>query len=120
MKASTFECEHCGSRNLRRSQRKSFAEYAGSLLGRYPVRCTVCGQRSSLNILLLSKFFVAKCPKCLQMRLSTWDTKHYRIPRWKKVLMTLGAHRYRCNACRYNFVSFRGQAAADVAGRSER
>ena len=120
MKASTFECRHCGSRNLRRSKRKSAAEYAGSLIGRYPVRCTDCGERSSLNILLLSKFLVAKCPKCLQMSLSTWDAKHYRVPRWKKFLLTLGAHRYRCNACRYNFVSFRGPAGPDAAPQTER
>lgn len=82
-------------------------ERFGALLGRYPVRCEKCGTRSVLGILLLSKVLIAKCPRCLEMQLTSWNIAHYRIPTWKKVLLTLGASRYRCNACRYNFVSFK-------------
>jgi uncharacterized paraquat-inducible protein A len=78
-----------------------------ALLGNCPLRCNDCHARFSVNLLLLSKAGTAKCPRCLNIRLNTWDTKHYQISRWKKLLLALGAHRYRCNPCRYNFVSFR-------------
>ena len=107
MKLSSFCCSRCGSRRVRRSQRNSFAEHLRTLLGQYPIRCDECGARSLVDILMPSKLLVAKCPLCLEMHLSTWDVTHYRIPSWKRLLLKLGASRYRCNACRYNFVSFK-------------
>ena len=107
MKLSSFTCENCGSSDLRQSRRKSPVEMMLALLGNCPLRCNDCHARFSVNLLLLSKAGVAKCPRCLNIRLSTWNTKHYVVPRWKKLLLAFGAHRYRCNHCRYNFVSFR-------------
>jgi hypothetical protein len=111
MRLSSFTCENCGSSNLRRSRRRSTANALRMLFGSYRLRCLDCDKRFSVN-LLLSKAAVAKCPRCLNIKLDTWDTKHYRIPRWKKLLINLGARRYRCNSCRYNFVSFRPSGAA--------
>jgi len=107
MKLSSFRCQYCGSSNLRRSRRKSASGYLRRLFGNYPLRCLDCNRRFSVNLLLLSKAAVAKCPRCLNIQLDTWDPKRYRIPRWQKLLIALGAHRYRCHPCRYNFVSFR-------------
>ena len=76
------------------------------------MRCDECKTRSMLDILLLSKVLIAKCPRCLEMHLTSWNIAHYRIPRWKKLLLTLGASRYRCDACRYNFVSFKRRSAS--------
>lgn len=49
----------------------------------------------------------AKCPKCLRMDLATWETAHYRVPLPARLLLALGAHRWRCEPCRTNFTSFR-------------
>lgn len=81
------------------------------LLGSYPFRCVDCGQRFWINIWLFSKLAYAKCPKCLGLELGGWPTKHYRMPFWKSLLTTFGAHRYRCSACRCNFISFRPSQA---------
>ncbi len=112
MKLSSFTCENCGGSNLRRSRRQSTADTLRMLLGNYSLRCNDCDKRFSVNLLLLSKAAIAKCPRCLNVNLDTWDTRHYRVPRWKRLLIRLGAHRYHCNPCRYNFVSFRRLGAA--------
>jgi len=49
----------------------------------------------------------AKCPKCLRPELTSWPAKNYQLPLWKNLLVTFGATRYRCAACRHRFVSFR-------------
>ncbi len=49
----------------------------------------------------------AKCPRCLRMDLSAWDPKYYRPSFWMELRVWLGAHRWRCDPCRHNFVSFR-------------
>lgn len=110
MRLSSFTCENCGSSNLRRSRRQTAADLLLMAFGSCPLRCNDCGARFSVNLLLLSQAGKAKCPRCLNVRLDTWDTRHYRVPAWKKFLLALGAHRYRCNPCRYNFVSFRRSA----------
>jgi hypothetical protein len=111
MRLSSFTCDHCGSSDLRRSRRHSTADMLRMLFGNYRLRCNDCGNRFSVN-LLFSNAAAAKCPRCLNIKLDTWNPKHYRIPRWKKLLIALGAHRYRCNSCRYNFTSFRPSGAA--------
>lgn len=107
MSRSRFACENCGSSNVRRSHRHSGLEYLRALSGEYPLRCEDCQHRFCANILMLSQMAFARCPQCLSFALSTWDPKQYRIPRWRRLLLRLGAHRYRCQVCRVNFVSFR-------------
>ncbi len=76
-------------------------------LGSYPFRCVDCSQRFWINIWLFSKLPYAKCPKCLGGDLANWPRRNYRLSFRKNLLSTFGAHRYRCVACRYNFLSFR-------------
>lgn len=107
MKLSLFPCVNCGSTELRRSRLHSRGEWLQAMLGSYPFRCLRCNQRFSINIWLWSRLAFAKCPKCLRAELSSWPAKNYRLPFWKNLLMSFGAHRYRCAACRHRFVSFR-------------
>lgn len=107
MKPSLFRCESCGSARVKQSQRRTSLQYARMLFGDYQLHCLDCNRRFHVNILLVSKILHAKCPKCLGMKLDRWDPKHYHVPRWKTLLISLGAHRYRCTRCRFNFVSFR-------------
>jgi hypothetical protein len=41
------------------------------------------------------------------MDLGIWPESHYRLPTFRSILLQLGANPYRCEYCRYNFVSFR-------------
>ena len=107
MRQSRFVCERCGSKDVRRSHATSNADSLKMLVGQYPLRCQNCQHRFWANILLLSEWRYARCPACLSFQLTTWDLKHYNIPTYRKVLMKLGARRFRCNPCRLNFVSFR-------------
>lgn len=41
------------------------------------------------------------------MTLSTWSEEYYIAPPMMRLLIGLGAKRYRCEMCRFNFASFR-------------
>ena len=123
MKIPALTCAHCGGRDVRRARLQSWTERILTLAGIYPFRCRDCQTRFRLSIWLLSKLQYAKCPKCLRVELSTWSRKYYRAGLWASFLVTFGAQKYRCTACRCNFVSFRprkcgvskAEAAADEA-----
>jgi DNA-directed RNA polymerase subunit RPC12/RpoP len=112
--SSSFRCEACGSSNIRRSRRKSFAEMARMAIGQYPFRCLDCHHRFLLNVWLFAKLRYAKCPRCLGPELTTWPARRRARVRYQ-ILVVFGAHRYRCSGCRKNFVSFlpRQDAAAE-------
>lgn len=112
MRTPAYKCESCGSTNLRLSRRQSKLEVLKSWLGTYPFRCLDCNYRFWINIWLFSKLAYAKCPKCLGGDLGNWAARSYHLSLRKKLLMTFGAHRYRCIACRYNFLSFRPSETA--------
>jgi transposase-like protein len=65
--------------------------------------------------------FYAQCPRCLRQDLGTWDLRHYRPTLWTRIQIALGANRWRCEACRCNFVSFFGRKAkyAPPAARAQ-
>ncbi|MBV9405663.1 MAG: hypothetical protein JO211_09990 [Acidobacteriaceae bacterium] len=100
---------------MRRSRRQSKLELLKMWLGSYPFRCNNCNQRFWINIWLFSKLAYAKCPKCLGSELTSWPRRNYRLSFFKNLLSTFGAHRYRCAACRHNFLSFRPTEAAITA-----
>lgn len=107
MKIPALTCESCGGRDVRRARSQSVGERILMLFGIYPFRCRDCKARFRLSVWLLSKLQYAKCPKCLRFELTTWSRKYYRAGLWPSLLVTFGAQKYRCSACRCNFVSFR-------------
>lgn len=107
MNLSAFPCPNCGSTDLRRSRINSKLEGLQTTFGAYPFRCLSCNYRFPVNIWLWSRLAFAKCPKCLRPELGIWPAKYYHLPLWKNLLVTFGAHRYRCAGCRHRFVSFR-------------
>jgi DNA-directed RNA polymerase subunit RPC12/RpoP len=107
MKPSAITCPYCNGASLRRSRRKSWLEILPMAIGSYPFRCLDCNQRFRVSIWLVSRLRYAKCPKCLGLELTPWSRRHYRLSFWQNLLSTFGAHRYRCAACRYYFLSFR-------------
>ncbi len=78
------------------------------LAGFHWMRCRDCGTRFRDSIWRDGLFlFYAKCPKCTNLVLKDWEEKYYLPPRYKRLLLKLGAREQRCEPCRYNFVSFR-------------
>jgi DNA-directed RNA polymerase subunit RPC12/RpoP len=116
MRNSAHNCESCGSANLRLARAHSSIELIRASLGSYPFRCMDCNHRFWINIWLFSKLTYAKCPRCLGRELTDWPPRGYHLSTWKKLLMTFGAHRYRCPGCRYNFLSFRRSETVPSGG----
>jgi hypothetical protein len=86
-------------------------DYWRLLNGSFPARCGECSTRFTVHGPGLSAMFYAQCPRCLRQDLSTWDRHHYRAPLGMRIRMSFGANRWRCEACRCNFVSFLGRKA---------
>ena len=100
-------CPSCGSRHIRPSHARNRSERWRSLMGFVHVRCRDCGQRFSNSLWQLDKWRYARCPRCFRLDLGTWSETHY-IVKWDvRLLLSLGAKRYRCEVCRHNFASFR-------------
>ncbi len=100
-------CPKCGSANVRYAHMWTAAERLFSLVGVRPLRCRECKTRFSRRLWKFSDLPYARCPKCLNFRLTYWSTAHYHVPFGRGVLLFFGARPYRCEPCRHNFVSFR-------------
>jgi DNA-directed RNA polymerase subunit RPC12/RpoP len=103
----TVVCPQCGSRNIRYSSLRGVLEKMASLAGIRPLRCRDCRKRFTGRVWSLSALRYAHCPKCLRTDLTSWSPSHYFVPFRRGVLLFLGAHPYRCEYCRHNFVSFK-------------
>ncbi|MGE5645867.1 MAG: hypothetical protein ACM336_08760 [Acidobacteriota bacterium] len=100
-------CPHCKSRNLRYARIRSFAERLGTLVGIRPLRCRDCRTRFIERTWRLSAIRYARCPRCWREDLTRWSLNDYCPPAGVRLLLSLGAHPFRCAYCRVNFVSFR-------------
>ncbi len=100
-------CPACNSARVRVAEVRSIGGYLRVLWGAFPARCDDCSARFDLRGGSLRSLLYAHCPHCLRQDLSTWDLKHYRATTWMRLKMLLGAHRWRCEVCRCNFVSLR-------------
>lgn len=73
-----------------------------------PLRCLDCNNRFVGRTLIWKDLFYAHCPICLRMDLNGWTGKTYTNPPfWVAFKVGLGARKWRCEYCRYNFASFR-------------
>ena len=101
-------CPKCGSRNLRFSRSRSASERMGKWVGVRPLRCRDCRTRFVDRIWRFSDLAYARCPKCWRMDLSRRGEKDFgAAPTYMALAMKLGAYAYRCEYCRYNFLSLR-------------
>jgi len=100
-------CPECGSRFLKPEPAPSLKEQIRSLLGTSALTCADCGARFVARTWHPSWLRFARCPKCLRMDLNLWGDHMGFQSDFKKLLIHLGAHAYRCEYCRLNFVSFR-------------
>ena len=107
MNIPAFSCPDCGGSNIRRSRYLNFRERLGAFFNVYPFRCRDCGTRFRADVLMIKRVLFAKCPRCLRLELTTWSRHSFRPTLSQNVLVLLGAQRYRCSGCRFNFVAFR-------------
>jgi DNA-directed RNA polymerase subunit RPC12/RpoP len=118
---SASNCPFCHSSSIRRSKGTGLRDTAKMAVGLYPFRCIECSQRFWASIWQLGWWRYAKCPKCLSLTLTTWTRKSHRLSLWTKLALTSGATRYRCNACRFNFASFKpAWEGGAVRGQAEK
>jgi hypothetical protein len=100
-------CPKCGSKDVRPAKDRGLVESLVSVFGLQAARCHNCAHRYLARPFGFAKLFWAKCPRCYRMDLSTWDPKYYHVRGLTALKLTLGANRWRCEACRCNFASFR-------------
>jgi DNA-directed RNA polymerase subunit RPC12/RpoP len=103
----TVSCPDCGSRYLRPSHSRSRSEKLRNLIGISPLRCADCGRRFIARTWDLSQLVYSRCPRCLRRDLNVWTDEQYWPSAFMKFKIKLGAHRWRCEYCRHNFVGFR-------------
>lgn len=103
----TIRCPSCGSESVRYAHWRTLGERLSSFVGIRPLRCRECRKRFVTKIWSASNLPYARCPRCWNMRLSTWAPSQYHVPVRRGFLMFMGASPYRCERCRHNFVSFR-------------
>jgi hypothetical protein len=115
MTKTEFVCSACGSPNVRRSRRTSALELPRMMLGTYPFRCLDCRRRVWINIWLFSRKKRPACPRCLALDVNPIDPATMRRGLWRRILVTLGAHGYRCNHCRRAFLAFKHLESAAPA-----
>ena len=101
------KCPNCGSESVRYAHWRTAGERLSSLVGVRPLRCRACRKRFVARIWAPRDLPYARCPKCWNMRLSTWSPSQYHVPVGRGLMLFLGASPYRCERCRHNFVSFR-------------
>ena len=104
-----IECPACGSLNVRPSRLKGSLDQVLRFLGLVPARCRECSTRFRHSLWQFATMFAAKCPRCYSLTLSTWSEEYYIAPPIMRLLISFGAKRYRCEPCRFNFVSFRAR-----------
>jgi len=100
-------CPECGGKNVRMSKWKNRLEQLLDLFGMPPMRCGDCNYRWKHSLWRLREIFFARCPRCYQLKLAKWEETYYHIPKSWQFLISLGAKKVRCKACRHNFISFR-------------
>ena len=103
------KCPSCGSTRVHVGRVRSLSDYLRLLRGSFPARCGECSARFTVHGPGFSSAFYARCPRCLRQDLTTWDLRHYHAALSMRIQIALGANRWRCEACRCNFVSFRGR-----------
>jgi endogenous inhibitor of DNA gyrase (YacG/DUF329 family) len=100
----SVSCPKCGSRFLRESRSRPDEKipWLSSSL-----RCDDCQTRFIAKTFVLSELKWARCARCQRMDLNGWTGRTYEPPFFTGLKVKLGAHRWRCEYCRWNFASWR-------------
>jgi len=85
-----IRCPKCNSRDIRYSHLSTPKERFASLLGIHPLRCRDCRERFVARLWDPSDLPYARCPRCLNMTLSTWSPSHYHVPAGRGIKLFFG------------------------------
>ena len=101
-----IECPSCGSRYVQLAKPKSLRQKWARLVDFHVAVCRDCKRSFLWHALALADLIFAKCPQCFRTDLGMWEEKYYFPSFQTRLLLRLGAKRWRCEACRQNFASF--------------
>jgi len=113
----TVSCPRCGSRFLKIARRRTLREKLKDLFGVSPLRCGDCDMTFVARTWDPAVLAYSRCPRCLRMDLNIWTNEQYWPSSFMKLLIKLGAHPWRCEYCRLNFVAFRPRREAFTFNR---
>lgn len=99
-------CPTCGSRRFRVQTARTLRDKLAEFLGTFRLRCLECGA-SYQKKWSVRDWLYAKCPRCYRQDLGFWTPEFYNAPLGVAMKLSMGAKRYRCEASRHNFASFR-------------
>lgn len=92
---------------MRNESHRGLRELLLAALGFFAFTCRDCSHRFLDRPYDIASVVHAKCPRCFRMDLTIWDPSKYHTSWIQDVSLWLGAHAWRCDPCRTNFVSWR-------------
>ena len=115
-------CPVCKSRDCRRSRRRSLGDYALSLAGVLPWRCSTCQSRFFAHKVPFRVLFKAHCPRCGSPKVERIASDRVEDGTMVPLKRILGVPAYRCDPCRVKFYALLPQdrSARSSAGRRVR
>ena len=116
-----IHCPACNSEACRRSKRRSLADYAYSVVGMIPWRCSRCEVRFRARNLSLNDWRYAHCSVCGNLDLRRISPEYVSGPTGP-IGRLLGLPSFRCDPCRNKFFSVRPlkQQAESETGEQQR
>jgi hypothetical protein len=99
-------CPACHSGNARRSHRRSFLDYALSVIGTTPWRCASCEKRFYARSVKLRNVRYARCGICGNLELQK-IAPEYVSGTLAVIARMLGLPALRCEPCRHKFFALR-------------
>jgi Zn finger protein HypA/HybF involved in hydrogenase expression len=100
-------CPNCDSTDIQVAPPNGRAYVLKSYFGLGALLCRDCRHEFQSSIWRWDVVWYARCPHCANLELGDWHEKYYLPPIHERALVLVGANAQRCEACRYNFVSFR-------------
>lgn len=100
-------CPVCKASGCRRSRRRNIADYALSVVGVLPWRCSTCESRFRAHRVPFGLLMRAHCPRCGNVHLDKIASDRVHEGVMLPLKRMLGLPAYRCDPCRMKFHSVR-------------
>ncbi|HVN10391.1 MAG TPA: hypothetical protein VMV61_15560 [Patescibacteria group bacterium] len=113
-------CPVCKARACRRSRRRNLRDYALSLVGVLPWRCSTCHTRFHAHRVPFKLMLRAHCPRCGNPKLERIGSDRVEEGRLLALKRILGLPAYRCDPCRMKFYAVRPSDPSIRAPRARR
>lgn len=111
-------CPVCKARDCRRSRRRNLGDFALSLVGVLPWRCSRCQSRFHAHRVPFRLLLRAHCPRCGNPKLERIASDRVEEGTMVPLKRILGLPAYRCDPCRMKFYALRPQDASARASNA--